>query len=75
MNSHDTTARTQPRVTMSMRVKRAGTDVWEDGPNANAVDVNLRGLRGLKFRILSRLLNSLTRLQSKLEEIGNDTKH
>lgn len=54
---------------MSLRIKRAGSDQWEDGPDANGVAIQLRGWTGIKVRLLTRLFNFLTRVQSKLEEM------
>lgn len=54
---------------MSLRVKRAGSDEWQDGPEVNAVETNLPFLMRLKLVVYTRLLKGLTRLQSKLEEM------
>lgn len=68
-NSITSDAKSQPKATMSIRIKRAGSDEWVDGPDANGVAVELRGWAGLKIRLLTRLFNFLTRVQSKLEEM------
>lgn len=68
-NSQVQTARTEPKATMSLRIKRAGSDEWVDGPDANSVAIHIRGWTGLKVRLLTRLFNFLTRVQSKLEEM------
>lgn len=51
---------------MSLRVRRAGSDEWVDGPVASAA---LGRWVGFKLMILIKIHNSLSRLQRKLEEM------
>lgn len=55
---------------MSLKVRRAGSDQWEDGPEVNGV-VALPLITRIKLRVFGGLIKLMTRLQSKLEEMQN----
>jgi hypothetical protein len=57
-------ATSQPKAELKLRIKRAGSNEWEDGPDANSV-----AHLPIKARFYLALHNVFARLQSKLEEM------
>lgn len=68
MNTQEANATAKQKAQMRLRVYRAETDTWEDGPVVGAVNVGLKRWQDIKLMVLGRLLNLIRRVQSKLEE-------
>ena len=62
-------AKAESKAEMTLRIKRAATGEWEDGPKLHSSNAVFTGLTGFKLFILGRILRVLERLLIKLEEL------
>lgn len=62
-------AKQQPKAFMTLRVFRAATGQWEDGPEVHAVEIGLSRFFVLKLKVLARLLGKFNAWLKKLEDM------